>query len=110
MNRLMGKIRELSRTNPSKCQRTVAEIEQIWAGVMTLAWFTPVFEALLPVEIEQYDRELPSIVMETNQVKKAEQINHTLGGLMKSIEKELPFLESTLQESLRRIDTLTAKS
>lgn len=109
MIRLFSEIRVLSHTNPVKCQRKIVVIEKIWEGVVNRPWFSPVFEALLPIELREYDRELPSIILEQNLVRKSNLINDILGKLVKHIEAEIPFLKEVFGESLRRIEALNVK-
>ncbi|WP_309242044.1 6-hydroxymethylpterin diphosphokinase MptE-like protein [Paenibacillus sp. S150] len=104
----IGKLRELSRANPNKCQRTIVEIEKMWGEVIKRPWFEVVFETLMPLEIAEYDRGLPAIVSEKNLVQKSNLINDVLGTLLKEVEKEVPFLEEVFEEALRRLELISA--
>ncbi|WP_252863397.1 motility associated factor glycosyltransferase family protein [Paenibacillus riograndensis] len=108
LSKQLGKLRELSRTNPAKCHRTIVDIEQIWGKIVNQPWFEPVIETILPLEISDFDRELPSVVSEKNLVRKSNLLNDTLGVLIKNIEDEVPFLEEVLGEALRRIEAISA--
>jgi hypothetical protein len=75
LKKLFSDIRELSRTNPLKCQRKIEKIEQVWGAVVNRPWFESLIETLLPIELQEYDRELPSIVLEKNLVQKCNLID-----------------------------------
>lgn len=109
LKKLISDIKVFSRTNPLKCQGKLLKIEQVWGGIVDRPWFEALMETLLPIELQEYDRELPSIVMEKNLVQKSNLIDKYLGTLIKQIESEFSFLEEVLIESLRRIDALSDK-
>ncbi|WP_025707322.1 motility associated factor glycosyltransferase family protein [Paenibacillus graminis] len=109
LKKLFSDIRELSRTNPLKCQRKIVKIEQVWGGIVNRPWFEALIETLLPIELQEYDRELPSIILEKNLVRKCNLIDKYLGTLVNQIESEIPFLEEVFIESLRRIEALSDK-
>lgn len=106
LQRLIRKLEELSRTKPAKCQKSLELLEQKWGEIVTKEWFGPVLETLLPVEIGEFDRQLPSIVLERNLIEKSRLISTYLGEVVNRILEETHVLQEILQESSRRINTI----
>lgn len=104
--KLVKKIRELSRTKPAKCQKSLELIEQNWGDIVNKTWFNPFFETLLPAEIGRFDRELPSIITELNIIRKSDLIAEHLGELLQQIVSQVSFLTEVLSESIERMEGL----
>lgn len=104
--KLVRKIRELSRTKPVKCQKSLEVIEQNWANIVNKNWFNPLYETLLPVELSRFDRKLPSIITESNIIRKSDLIAEHLGELLQQIVDQVSFLTEVLSESIERMEGL----
>lgn len=106
LRKKINTIRELSRSKPAKCQRTIAEIETAWSDIVFREWFATIYEIVLPLEIAHFDQHQPLIAMEQNLIRKADLIHNHLGSLVNQIESKIPMLKTVFEESIRRIDAI----
>ncbi|GGH64410.1 hypothetical protein GCM10008014_42760 [Paenibacillus silvae] len=106
IQKLIGTIEGLSRIKPLKCHNMIFDIEEKWGRIVNREWFTPIFESLIPLQLAHFDRMLPAIVVEQNIIIKAGYIREHLGGILTEVETQLPYLESLLVESGKRIDSI----
>ncbi|CAJ1317869.1 motility associated factor glycosyltransferase family protein [Paenibacillus nuruki] len=106
IQKLLGKVQELSRTKPVKGQRMMESIEIAWGKLVHREWFDPILETVLPTSIKVFDQQLPIIVNEKNLVLKSDLIYKHLGKVLKDIIEKIPSLIELFTESIRRIDEI----
>lgn len=106
IQKLLGKVQELSRTKPVKGQRMMESIEIAWGKLVHREWFDPILETVLPTAIKVFDQQLPIIVNEKNLVLKSDLIYKHLGKVLKDIIEKIPSLIELFTESIRRIDEI----
>ncbi|MHA0856218.1 motility associated factor glycosyltransferase family protein [Paenibacillus sp. CMAA1364] len=106
LQKLMSKIREMARTKPDRGQKLIEKIEQQWGMIANRDWFSSIFESIMPLEIASFDQHLPTIVTETQLIKKSDLIDEHLGTLLKNMIEQIPTLEEILRESIERMNTI----
>ncbi len=96
----LGKLQVLSRNKPVKAQQLLEDIERTWADVSNREWFVPIIESLIPVQLSQFDKQLPAIVTERNIITKSSLIYLHLGELTRSILETLDYADGVYQRLL----------
>nr|WP_284446415.1 6-hydroxymethylpterin diphosphokinase MptE-like protein [Paenibacillus hunanensis] len=102
----LGKLQVLSRTKPVKAQQLLENVEQTWAGISNREWFVPIIESIIPLQLSNFDRQLPMIVTERNIITKSSLIYVHLGELIHSILETLEYADEVFQNSLEQLNTL----
>ncbi|TFE29036.1 6-hydroxymethylpterin diphosphokinase MptE-like protein [Cohnella luojiensis] len=103
----LGGLRELGRMKPNKCQNTMVEIEEMWEPIMNNELFTALIGVAIPIEVIEYDRNLPELAQEKNIVKKADLFCEVLGTFIKAMKDCFPQLNVIVQEAVRRVELQT---
>ncbi|WP_219834391.1 6-hydroxymethylpterin diphosphokinase MptE-like protein [Paenibacillus sp. R14(2021)] len=97
------KIVDLSRVNPKKCLKLMAEFDEEWRSVIHSGPFKALYLKVYRNEILEMERDLPSIVQENNLIKRAERTRDAVGPLIRTFLAGSPALIEIVKESLRRI-------
>jgi len=105
VSRNIGKLREVSRTNPNKCSNIMIEIEQDWGKAVKTIVFNTIFSVLLKKEVAHFDRELPEVASERNLIKKAGALEEVVGRLLKAIETVIPVVRDLAAGAVSRIES-----
>ncbi|WP_373230794.1 6-hydroxymethylpterin diphosphokinase MptE-like protein [Cohnella sp.] len=100
----LGGLRGLGRMKPNKCQNIMVEIEQMWEPIMKNELFTALIAVAIPIEVLEYDRNLPELAQEKNVIKKADLFCEVLGTFINAMKNCLPQLNEIVQEAVRRVE------
>lgn len=106
IQKMINKIQELSRTKPTKAQKSLETIEQSWGEIVNRDWFETVYDTILPQKMVQFDQQLPQIVTERNLIQKSNLIYQHLGHLLNEINLKIPYLDELFEKAIQRIDNL----
>ncbi|WP_037287204.1 motility associated factor glycosyltransferase family protein [Saccharibacillus sacchari] len=109
IKRQIDKLPELSRKKAAKAWNTLEDIEKAWAKVVSREWFNPVFDTILSDRLDDFDRALPQIKVETEIRKKSDLLYQYLGGLITAIQTEIPWVQQLMQNGLARIERINDK-
>ena len=104
IEKLLGKIRELSRTRPAKAQSSIEKVEQLWGQIANREWFAPIFETIIPLEIARFDQNLPLIITETKLTLKSDLIHENLGRVLSKIAEIIPEMDDLMSEAIIRVE------
>ncbi|MBB6692196.1 motility associated factor glycosyltransferase family protein [Cohnella xylanilytica] len=103
MKKLIGKLADWSRTNPSKCTKALETIEDKWSAVVNRDSFTALYESLLPEELHYFDNHLSLIVAERTLIGKARLFEIYLGKIVQEMLEATPKLQAMAAEAMARI-------
>nr|WP_305121086.1 6-hydroxymethylpterin diphosphokinase MptE-like protein [Saccharibacillus sp. JS10] len=109
LKRQIDKLPELSRNKVLKAWKSLEDIESAWAKVVAREWFNPIFETVLSDQLNNFDRELPKIIVETEIRKKATLVYEHLGNLVSGISAELPWVQQILQDGVVEVHRFNRK-
>ncbi|WP_322906516.1 motility associated factor glycosyltransferase family protein [Paenibacillus sp. SGZ-1009] len=106
LKKLLDKVQGLSRSKPLKAQQTLEEIEKSWTLIVNRDWFEPIMECINPMELSQFDKQLPAIITEKNIMTKSSLIYLHLGKLVNTMMDTLKELHDIFQHSLQRLENI----
>lgn len=105
LKKLINKVQELTRKKPAKGQQTLEDIEKMWSGITNRPWFEPMTDCMIPLQLSAFDKQLPAIITEKNNITKASLIYVHLGQLLDAISNMLNELEEIFKVSLQYIES-----
>ncbi|WPP42025.1 6-hydroxymethylpterin diphosphokinase MptE-like protein [Paenibacillus hunanensis] len=107
LKKLLAKAQDLSRSKPLKAQQVTEQIELAWTKIVNRSWFEPVADCMIPIELSQFDKQLPVIVTEKNIVTKTRLIYVHLGELADRILNMLTEIEDIFYVSIERLEKIS---
>lgn len=99
IKKMLNQLPGLSREKPLKAQQVLENIEHAWANIANRSWFEAISEFMLPIPLNEFDKQLPAIVMEKNIRVKSDLIYTHLSKLLKDIESVLPYVMGVFEET-----------
>lgn len=106
VKRRMGKLQELSRTNPEKCLKSMGAIEDIWGGIVNSRPFEVLYVYVIGADVHKFDRKLPELSEERNIQRKAQLFVDVLGKLIDKLEETNKHLFVYFEEAIARVERL----
>jgi len=94
----ISKLDQLSRTNPNKCLKTMANIELQWGEVIREPIFETVINEWMKSELYNFDRRVGQIAAETNLIKKSKLMTELLGTFILQLKSELQIIMNEIQK------------
>lgn len=103
VEKLLSNLELLSRSNPSKCMKTIVLIEETWGNIVKHENFNHLMEPVLKVALHEFDKMVPYVQHEQKLTIKSKLLTEALRPLLEKVKNRAAQLVLELNRSISEV-------